>query len=179
MTNQQACPANSSNPYEAELSIELPTEGEVIEACRSARLDGKRLVFTHGAFDLLHVGHVVFLERALAFGDVLVVGVHIDKHIAEAKGAGRPIFPLMHRVKLLSSLNIVSFVVVCRSRTAEEIIVRLHPDIYVKDTKYDVMSMPESEIVRGYGGAVQVLPYTHGISTTAIVQAICESRRSH
>jgi rfaE bifunctional protein nucleotidyltransferase chain/domain len=150
----------------------IPSRNKVIHCCREVRANGEKIVFTHGAFDLLHIGHVVYLEAASKLGDVLVVGIHADEPISAFKGEGRPVFPLVQRAKIVTSLETVDYVVVCWHQTAEEVVSALQPDIYVKDSGYNIMAMPESRVVQAYGGELRTLPYTEGISTTEIINRL-------
>ena len=123
------------------------------------RTKGQRVVFTNGHFDLLHVGHLRYLQGARALGDVLVVGVNDDAVTTQRKGLGRPILPESERAELLAGLVCVDYVTVFHEPTAERSV-----------------ALPEAEIVAGYGGETVILPLEKGRSTTSIVEAIRKGR---
>jgi len=135
---------------------------------------GLRIVFTNGHFDLLHVGHLRYLQEAREFGDVLVVGVNDDATTAMRKGPGRPILPEEERAELLAGLVCVDYVTIFHEPTAEHCVELLRPDVYVKGGDYAPGGelLPEAEVVEGYGGMVVILPLVEGRSTSAIVAAI-------
>jgi rfaE bifunctional protein nucleotidyltransferase chain/domain len=136
------------------------------------RASGKRLVFTNGHFDLLHVGHLDYLEKARALGDALFVGLNGDLCTARLKGAGRPIVPADERARLLAGLNAVSAVIVFEDDTAAGLVRALQPDIYVKGGDYHDKPLPERDIVAAYGGSVVLIDYLPNHSTTALIQRI-------
>jgi D-glycero-beta-D-manno-heptose 1-phosphate adenylyltransferase len=142
------------------------------------RSQGWRIVFTNGHFDLLHVGHLRYLQSASELGDVLVVGVNDDKVTTERKGAGRPILPEDERAELLAGLACVGFVTIFHGPTASECIESLKPDVYVKGGDYAPggEELPEAEVVGALGGETVILPLIRGRSTTDIVHAIREGR---
>lgn len=153
----------------------LTAYGETLRAA------GQRIVFTNGHFDLLHVGHVRYLQAARAFGDALVVGVNDDAGTTARKGDARPIIPADERAELLAALGCVDATVVFPGLTADVPISLLRPDIYVKGGDYAVdeseeragkAPLPEAPLVRAYGGVVRTVPLVTGRSTTAIVQHI-------
>lgn len=145
------------------------------------RARGARVVFTNGHFDLLHVGHVRYLQAARAYGDALVVGVNDDASTTARKGAARPIVPAAERAELLAALRCVDAVVAFIGLTADQPIALLTPDIYVKGGDYAITDdeeqmgktrLPEAALVRAYGGAVVTVPLIPGRSTTDIERAI-------
>ena len=145
------------------------------------RAEGKRIVFTNGHFDLLHVGHTRYLQAARALGDVLIVGVNDDTSTAARKGVGRPIIPAAERAELLAALACVDATVVFAALTADEPIRLLRPDIYVKGGDYAVTvdeeragktPLPEAALVRQHSGSVRTIPLVPGRSTTEIIRRI-------
>lgn len=135
--------------------------------------DGRRLVFTNGVFDILHAGHVTYLEQARALGDLLVVGLNTDASVRRlAKGEDRPINSLEDRATVIAALRCVDGVVSFDEDNPVAIIEKLKPEIHVKGGDYDVEKMPETAVIRSYGGEVVILPFLPGRSTTAILQAI-------
>ncbi len=134
---------------------------------------GRRLVFTNGVFDLLHAGHVAYLEQARALGDLLIVGLNTDASVRRlGKGDGRPINPLEDRAAVIAALRAVDAVVAFEERTPERIIETLKPEIHVKGGDYDPETMPETALVHSYGGDVVVLPLLTGRSTSAILKKL-------
>lgn len=132
---------------------------------------GKRLVFTNGVFDILHAGHVRYLAEAARLGDLLLVGVNSDESVRRlGKGPDRPINSLEDRCFVLEGLRSVAGVVAFSEDTPIELIRELQPEIHVKGGDYDAESLPETSIVRGYGGEVVILPLLAGRSTTQILE---------
>lgn len=147
------------------------------------RREGKRVVFTNGHFDLLHIGHLRYLQAARALGDVLVVGINDDRVTARRKGPTRPIVPEAERAELVAGLACVDYVTIFHEETAEEVVRRLRPDVYVKGGDYaadadgeaaDRQPLPEARTVRGYGGEVHIVPLIPGRSTTDIERRIAQ-----
>jgi rfaE bifunctional protein nucleotidyltransferase chain/domain len=150
---------------------------------------GLTLVFTNGIFDLLHSGHVRYLEQARALGDVLVVGINSDTSTQALKGPQRPLVPEHERAYLLAALRYVDHVTLFEQPTAETLVEILKPHIYVKGGDYarpdnaaqqvvDETRLPEARVVQRYGGCVILLPYYDGLSTTSLIKRIIE-RFSH
>ncbi|MCA1669427.1 MAG: adenylyltransferase/cytidyltransferase family protein [Thermomicrobia bacterium] len=142
---------------------------------------GARIVFTNGHFDLLHIGHVRYLQAARGCGDLLVVGVNDDPSTAARKGAFRPIIPADERAEILAALACVDAVVVFAGLTADQPITLLMPAVYVKGGDYALTDdeeragkrrLPEAPLVRAYGGTVVTVPLVPGQSTTAIERTI-------
>lgn len=121
------------------------------------RHQGQRVVLANGVFDLLHVGHVRYLEAARAEGDVLVVGVNGDASVAELKGGGRPLLPAPDRAALVAALACVDYVVVFESNTVTPLIKALRPDVHAKGTDYTPETVPERDAVRAVGGRVAIV----------------------
>ncbi len=132
---------------------------------------GKRLVLTNGVFDILHAGHVRYLEEASRLGDLLIVGINSD---ASARGLGkgpdRPINPVDDRLAVLSALRCVAGVVVFEEPTPIALIEALRPEVHVKGGDYQADRLPETPLVQSYGGEVVILPLLHGRSTTEILR---------
>jgi D-glycero-beta-D-manno-heptose 1-phosphate adenylyltransferase len=146
-----------------------------LEALRDGlRADGRRIVFTNGHFDLLHVGHLRYLQQARALGDVLVVGVNDDAVTTERKGRGRPILPEAERAELLAGLACVDYVMIFHEATAERAVSLLRPDVYAKGGDYAPggAELPEARVVANYGGETVIVPLAPGRSTSAIVAAM-------
>lgn len=142
------------------------------------RAAGRSLVFTNGHFDLLHVGHVRYLQAARALGDALLVGLNSDAS-TRARKPGRPIVPQDERAELVAALACVDVVVIFDDLTANALVEALRPDIYVKGGDWSRPGgprPPEAEVVARYGGRVVFLPYVAERSTTALIEKIVEQR---
>jgi rfaE bifunctional protein nucleotidyltransferase chain/domain len=134
------------------------------------------VVFTNGVFDLLHVGHLDFLERAKELGDHLIVGINGDSSTYRLKGSGRPIVPAEHRARLVAALVPVDTTVIFNQDTAEQLVDVLRPDVYVKGGDWgDHNPPPESAVVGAYGGRIEYLTYVPGHSTTHLIERILKS----
>jgi len=145
---------------------------QAIKQREQLRADGKTLVFTNGHFDLLHVGHLDYLEKARALGDALFLGLNGDNSTERLKGAGRPIVPAVERARLLTALEPVTAVIIFDDDTADRLLRALKPDIYVKGGDYAHKVLPERPTVEGYGGRVALIEYLPNHSTTRLIQKI-------
>lgn len=142
------------------------------------RREGKRIAFANGCFELLHVGHVRFLQGARGQGDILVVGVNSDRAVRALKGAGRPLLPEAARVELLAALACVDYVVVFDDETAEFVLRDLHPHVQCKGTDYTEENVPERVVMRELGGVVRIVGDTKNHSTRDILAEIARRERS-
>ncbi len=149
----------------------LDTE-QVIEFVRESQQRGERVVMTNGCFDLLHAGHITYLEEAKALGDRLVVAVNDDASVSRLKGAGRPVTPLVDRMSVLAGLAAVDWVVPFSQDTPRDLICSVLPDILVKGGDYRPEDIAGGDCVRANGGDVRVLSFREGRSTTSIIEAI-------
>ncbi len=138
------------------------------------RLAGQALVFTNGHFDLLHVGHLDYLEKARALGDALFVGLNGDASSTRLKGEGRPIVPAVERARILAALIPVTAVIIFEVETATTLLEVLKPDIYVKGGDYHHKLLPERSTVEAYGGHIELIDYLPGHSTTNLIKRIQE-----
>ncbi|MCE5267276.1 MAG: D-glycero-beta-D-manno-heptose 1-phosphate adenylyltransferase [Planctomycetaceae bacterium] len=136
------------------------------------RENNRRIVLTNGCFDILHRGHVAYLEEARRLGDVLIVGVNTDASIRRLKGKGRPINQLSDRIEVLSALSSVDHVVAMDDDTPHRLIQAVRPDVFVKGGDYTRDTLPEAELVERLGGAIKILPFVDRQSTTGIIQRI-------
>lgn len=136
----------------------------------------KTLVFTNGCFDILHAGHVRYLQAAKELGDCLVVGLNSDESVRSLKGIQRPINKEEDRAEVLSALSAVDYVVVFSERTAEQLVREIKPDFYVKGGDYNVKSLPEAEIVAKYGGKTVLIPEVPGRSSSNIIKKITDNK---
>lgn len=135
-------------------------------------LQGKKIVFTNGCFDILHVGHVRYLTTAKSFGDVLIVGLNTDDSVKRLKGATRPVNNQADRAEVLLGLKAVDYVIFFGEDTAENLIAELQPDVYVKGGDYTLDTLPEAKIVQAYGGRVELVKIVAGKSTTNIIKTL-------
>ena len=133
------------------------------------RARGRRVVFTNGCYDLLHVGHVRSLEQAARLGDVLVVGVNRDRRVRELKGAGRPLVPGRPRAEVIAALDCVDWVALFGEKTAEPLIRALHPDVVCKGSEYRTQPIPERDLIRQLGGRFVFLRQIAGVRSTRIL----------
>jgi rfaE bifunctional protein nucleotidyltransferase chain/domain len=139
---------------------------------RREKLSGKTLVFTNGHFDLLHVGHLDYLEKARALGDALFVGVNGDPSTEILKGTGRPIVPAKERARLIAALCCVDAAVIFEETTADNLIAALRPELYVKGGDYQDKFLPERPLVESYGGRVILIDMLPSYSTSALIARI-------
>jgi len=141
---------------------------------RDLRAKGKRVVFTNGCFDLLHIGHLRYLERAKALGDILVVGINSDSSVRRLKGPKRPILPLVERMEILSGLRCVDFVISFNEKTPLQLISFLKPHVLVKGGDWTKETTVGKEVVERLGGEVVILPFVEGNSTTNIIETVLQ-----
>ncbi len=142
--------------------------------------NGERGVFTNGCFDLLHLGHVRYLQDARALGDFLVLGLNSDESLRFLKGPGRPLVPENERAEILAALSCIDYVTIFPEKTANAIVEALQPTIYVKGGDWhaaegsepDPKRLPEAPSVLAYGGTIRLIPYLPGHSTTELIAAI-------
>ncbi len=152
----------------------------VTEVYRRQRV-GERGVFTNGCFDLLHLGHVRYLQEARKRGDFLVLGLNSDASTRKLKGPHRPYVPELERAEILAALTCIDYVTIFDEPTASPLVSLLQPAIYIKGDDYasntqdgtpDLSRLPEAKVVQEYGGSVQLIPYLPGHSTTALIAKI-------
>ncbi len=141
----------------------------VLDRCRAR---GETIVMTNGCFDILHAGHVTYLEEASALGDRLLVAVNIDETVRRLKGEDRPVNKVEHRMRMLAALRCVDWVVAFSEDEPTRLICEVSPDILVKGGDNDVDKIPGGDCVREAGGKVMVLVYVDGVSTTKIIDSI-------
>ena len=133
------------------------TELDLIDIVQRERAAGRSIAFANGCFDLLHVGHVRYLQGAAAEADCLVVAVNDDRMVEHLKGKGRPVLSAEDRAELVAALRAVDYVVVFADRTVSRLLTLLKPDVHCKGTDYTVESVPERETVRAYGGRTAIV----------------------
>ncbi len=137
-----------------------------------ARRHGARVVFANGCFDVLHVGHIRYLEAARKLGDMLVVGINSDEQVRNLKGDGRPFVPERERAEIIASIRAVDLVTIFTEPTVEILLLMLKPDIHAKGTDYTVETVPERDVVRSYGGRVMIVGDPKQHSSTEMVKKV-------
>lgn len=145
---------------------------EAIQLRQQLHNEGKILVFTNGVFDLLHVGHLDYLEKARALGDALVVAINDDESTRKYKGEGRPLVPAVERARLLAALYPVDAVLTFSDPTADNLLKMIQPHIYAKGGDYAHKVLPERPTVEAYGGQVRLIDYLPNHSTTRLIARI-------
>ena len=140
----------------------------------AARRRGETVVATNGCFDLLHFGHVSYLQRAKKFGDLLVVGLNGDKSVRQLKGPGRPLVPQQQRAQIMAALSCVDAVVIFPEKRAHRFLGTVQPDVYVKGGDYrpETLEARERAVLTAIGSKVRILPFAKGFSTTKLVEKI-------
>jgi D-beta-D-heptose 7-phosphate kinase/D-beta-D-heptose 1-phosphate adenosyltransferase len=139
------------------------------------RARGKKIVFTNGCFDLLHVGHVKYLQKARSFGDILILGLNSDASIRRLKGEKRPLICEEERAHILAALDCISYIVIFENDTPLELIQAIQPDILVKGGDYTLEGVVGREIVEAAGGRVELVTFVDGKSTTNIIEKVLQS----
>lgn len=146
-----------------------------IQKIEEWKKQGKKIVFTNGCFDLIHIGHVIYLEEAKSLGDVLIVAANSDASVSKLKGAHRPIKDQYNRTHILAALQSVDMVLIFEEDTPYELISAILPDILVKGGDWRPDQIVGSDLVLSHGGSVQSLKFLDGYSTTALEKKIKES----
>jgi rfaE bifunctional protein nucleotidyltransferase chain/domain len=156
-----------------EMSDKVLTSAELVPLLDRARTQKKRIVFTNGCFDLLHVGHTRYLQAAKALGDILVVGVNSDSSVRSLnKSPDRPIVSESQRAEVLAALCCVDYVVMFSEPDPLSLITTLQPDVLVKGGDWAVERIVGRDVVERRGGTVRTIPLVPGMSTTALIQRI-------
>lgn len=137
---------------------------------------GARIVLANGCFDILHAGHVRYLEGARALGDLLVVGINSDEQVARLKGTGRPVLLERERAELVASLQAVDLVTIFAEPTVTELLLAIKPDVHAKGTDYSEETVPERDVVRSYGGRVAIVGDPKDHSTSEILKKVGRER---
>lgn len=160
---------------------------ELAGVVRRRQQAGERGVFTNGCFDLLHLGHVRYLQEARALGDFLILGLNDDAGVRLLKGPGRPLVPEEERAEILAALTCIDYITIFAEPTAGPLVALLKPAVYVKGGDYasgqdgvaDTDRLPEAKVVQGYGGTVRLIPYLPEHSTTELIEAIKRLPNKH
>lgn len=149
---------------------------ELVLRVDAERQKAQRIVLANGCFDVLHAGHVRYLEGAKALGDMLVVGINADEQVKRLKGEGRPILTADERAELVASLESVDLVTVFSEPTVTELLLALKPDIHAKGTDYTEETVPERDVVRSYGGSVRIVGDPKDHSTSEMLEKVSSER---
>jgi D-glycero-beta-D-manno-heptose 1-phosphate adenylyltransferase len=138
----------------------------VIAATKSAKQAGQTIVLANGCFDVLHAGHIRYLQGARELGDILVVAINADEQVKVLKGTGRPILAEHYRAELVAAIEAVDFVTIFAEPTVEQLLLAIKPDVHAKGTDYTEETVPERDVVRSYGGRVAIVgdPKNHSTS---------------
>jgi rfaE bifunctional protein nucleotidyltransferase chain/domain len=150
----------------------IKTLEEVVWLRARLRKSGSKVVFTNGCFDILHIGHVRYLNQARSLGDVLVVGVNSDRSVREIKGETRPIVPELERAEVLAALACVDFIFIFDDPTPKRVIDAVVPDVLVKGADWELSEIVGRETVENAGGAVLNIPIVEGSSTSEIIRRV-------
>jgi len=156
---------------------QVVTEAELVEAVNADRAAGRTVAFANGCFDLLHVGHVRYLQGAVAEADRLIVAINSDRSVRGLKGADRPILPEADRAELVAALRGVSYVVVFDDPDVARLLLLLRPDVHCKGTDYTVDSVPERAIVQSYGGRTAIVGDPKSHNTRELIAKIAGTSR--
>ena len=149
--------------------VEQDELARIVAACKA---EGKSVVFANGAFDLLHVGHIRYLQGAATEGDVLVVALNSDESVRQLKGEGRPVVPLTERLEIVSAVECIDYMTTFSETKVTKLLLLLKPDVHAKGTDYTINTVPEVETVRSYGGRVAIVGDPKDHSTTDILARI-------
>jgi len=151
------------------------SDAELVDAVARDRAEGKTIAFANGCFDLLHVGHLRYLQAAAAEADRLVVAVNDDRSVAALKGKGRPVLAAADRAELVAALRGVDYVVVFGDATVERLLRLVKPDVHCKGTDYTVDTVPERAVVAGYGGRTAIVGDQKSHATRELLKRIAQS----
>ena len=151
---------------------------ELSNRCEELRSAGKKIVATNGCFDLLHVGHVRYLQAARELGDLLVVGLNGDRSVHELKGAGRPITTQHDRAEILAAMACVDLVTIFPEIRATKFLAAVRPAVYVKGGDYSSETLDDEEraVLKEIGAEIRLIPFEAGYSTSGLIEQICRSR---
>ena len=160
------------------MSPKIVEFGELSDCCEELRSAGKKIVATNGCFDLLHVGHVRYLQAARALGDLLVVGLNSDDSVHELKGSGRQITNQSDRAEILAGLACVHLITMFPEIHATKFLAAVRPAVYVKGGDYTPRTLDEEELtsLKEIDAAIRLIPFETGYSTSGLIEQICKSR---
>ena len=158
---------------------DVVADRELVERVAADRAAGRRVAFANGCFDVLHVGHIRYLQGAAAEGDRLVVAVNDDESVRELKGEGRPILAAAARAELVAAVRGVDYVVLFREPTVMRLLELLKPDVHCKGTDYTIETVPERDVVRAYGGRIAIVGDPKDHSTRDLLAKISSEAPGH
>jgi rfaE bifunctional protein nucleotidyltransferase chain/domain len=164
--------AQNDEQLRASAASRILDRNRLIARVAIARRDGARVVFANGCFDILHVGHVRYLEGARLLGDMLVVGINADEQVRALKGEGRPFVAERERAEIIASIRAVDFVTIFPEPTVEALLRILRPDVHAKGTDYTADTVPERDVVRSYGGRVAIVGDPKNHSSSEMVKKV-------
>ena len=159
------------------MTDKVMTQDELMPILDRLRKEGKKVVFTNGCFDILHVGHIRYLKEAKGYGDILIVAVNSDLSVKSIKGDKRPIVSQSERAEVVAALEMVDYVTMFDEDTPYNIIKKLQPDVLIKGGDWTVDKIVGRDIVEARGGKVIAIPVIEGASTTGIVERVLEKYR--
>ncbi|RUM60769.1 MAG: D-glycero-beta-D-manno-heptose 1-phosphate adenylyltransferase [Persephonella sp.] len=145
---------------------------EYLELVKKWKDEGKKIIFTNGCFDILHAGHIDYLEKSKSLGDVLIVGLNSDTSIRRIKGKKRPIVPQEYRKRVLEGLKAVDLVILFEEDTPERLIKEIKPDVLVKGGDWNIENIVGADFVQSYGGEVKTIEFIYDISTSKIIEKV-------
>ena len=151
-------------------------KNELASVVEEIKKQNKKIVFTNGCFDILHIGHVRYLKESARFGDILMIGLNSDNSVQRLKGPTRPINNENDRAELLCELNFVDYVVIFDEQTPENLLNEIKPSIYTKGADYTLETLPEAAVVMSNGGKVEFINLVEGKSTTNVIKKIEENK---
>ena len=153
----------------------LVKRSELDDLLKKLKAHGKTIVTTNGCFDILHVGHVRYLEKAKSFGDVLIVALNSDKSVKSIKGQNRPINNENDRAEVLSALRSVDYVVLFDEDSPIDLLLQIKPDVHTKGADYTIETLPEAKGIIDAGGRIEFISFVEGKSTTSIIEKMRKS----
>lgn len=160
------------------ISSKIFTPENLLRQCEIWRFKGKKIVFSNGCFDILHLGHIEYLAKSRDFGDVLVIGLNSDRSVRSIKGPGRPVNNERSRAMALAALSFVTVVVLFDEDTPLELIRMIQPDILVKGKDYAPDQIVGADLVTARGGEIRTVELTEGYSTTTLLEKIRETEKT-
>lgn len=148
---------------------------ELPKLLKELRFQGKTIVTTNGCFDILHVGHVRYLQKTKTFADVLIVALNSDISVKKIKGPDRPVNNENDRAEILCALSCVDYVVLFDESSPEKLLVEIKPDVHTKGADYTVETLPEAKAIMANGGRIEFISFVEGKSTTAVIEKMRNS----
>jgi D-beta-D-heptose 7-phosphate kinase/D-beta-D-heptose 1-phosphate adenosyltransferase len=154
------------------MASKILTKKKLSATVRRFRAQGKRIAFTNGTFDILHLGHVTYLQKARTFADVLIVGVNTDRSVRIYKDPNRPVNPQQDRIKVLTALSCVDYAVLFNDPTPMKLIKAIRPDVLVKGADWAIIDIVGAREVISWGGKVKRIPLVRGRSSTRVIKIL-------